>query len=184
MRKLINLFLFIVLSILLSGFYGVIHNQITYSISSEYFTLFLFVQHKLPEYFIQPARLGAGIIGWASTWWMGLIIGITLGTLWIWNDILTTKDRFKALGTVFITAITFGIIGYLIAYIQWQPKRYYEVISFPSYGKIIDNSLQAITNPHAFLRAETLHKFSYLGGITGLLIGIFQLLKKKKIGSK
>ncbi|TDT46621.1 hypothetical protein CLV90_0676 [Maribacter spongiicola] len=179
MRKLINLFLFIVLSILLSGFYGVIHNQITYSISSEYFRLFLFVQHQLPEYFTQPARLGVSIIGWSSTWWMGLINGITLGTLWIWNDSLTTKDRFKALGTVCITAFTFSIITYFIAYIQWQPKRNYEVFSFPSYGEIIDDSLQAMTNPYAFLRAETIHNSSYLGGIIGLLIGVFQLWKKK-----
>ncbi|MDF4220989.1 hypothetical protein PXC01_05270 [Maribacter sp. M208] len=180
MRKLLSLFLFIFLTVLLAGLYGIIHNQVTFSISSEYYTHFKFIQNDLPEYFTQPARLGASIIGWNSTWWIGLIIGFILGLLWIWNDILTTKDKFKALLTVCITAIMFGFIGFLIAYFQWQPKRYYEVINLPNYGKINDDSLQIMTSPYAFLRAETIHNFSYLGGLIGLLIGVFQLWKRKK----
>jgi len=184
MKKIIYLFLFIVSTIVISGLYGIIHNQITYTISSEYFTLFKFIQHHLPEYYIEPARLGASIIGWNSTWWMGLIIGVILGTVWIWNDILTIRDRFKALSTVLIATITLGIIGILVAYIQWQPERYYEAVNFPSYGEIIDDSLQKMTNPYAFLRAGTVHNFSYLGGIIGLFIGFLQLWKKYRSNLK
>jgi len=184
MKKIIYLFLFIVSTIVISGLYGIIHNQITYTISSEYFTHFKFIQHHIPDYYIEPARLGASIIGWNSTWWMGLIIGVILGTVWIWNDILTIRDRFKALSTVLTTTITLGIIGILVAYIQWQPVKYYEAVNFPSYGEIIDDSLQKMTNPYAFLRAGTVHNFSYLGGIFGLFIGIFKLWKQKKANFK
>ncbi|PHN94683.1 hypothetical protein CSC80_04875 [Maribacter sp. 6B07] len=177
MRKLMNLFLFIVSTIIISGLYGIIHNQVTFTISSEYFTHFKFIQHHLPEYFIKPARLGASVIGWNSTWWVGLIFGFILGSLWIRNDTLTIKDRFKAFSTICITTITVGTIGYLIAHLQWQPTKHYEVINFPNYGGIIDESIQSMTNPYAFLRAGTVHNFSYIGGILGLLLSIFQLWK-------
>jgi hypothetical protein len=175
-----KLFQFVIVAIIISGLYGIIHNQITFTISNEYFTHFKFIQQQLPEYYTRHARLGASIVGWSSTWWMGIIIGLILGILWLWGDKLTIKDRFRALRTVLLTTIIFGIIGGIIAFTIYEQEKYYEVFSFPSYGEVIDTSLQTMTNPYAFLRAGMVHNCSYLGGAVGLLIGIYQLWKIRK----
>jgi hypothetical protein len=176
--KLSGLLVYIVSTTILSGLYGILHNQITFTISNEYFTHFKFLQHHLPEYYTAPARLGACIIGWNSTWWIGLIFGFVLGILCLGKNSLTYRERFKALRTVFVTTFLFGIFGAILAFTQWQQEKYYEVLNFPSYGELIDNSLQTMSNPFAFLRAETIHNFSYIGSVIGLLIGAFQLWKK------
>lgn len=44
----------------LSGLYGAVHNQISYSVSPEYFTKFKFVQFRINGL---PHRLGAAVVG-------------------------------------------------------------------------------------------------------------------------
>ena len=50
MRKILNFFLIILASILIAGIYGILHDQITYTISYEYFTLFKFEQFSNAYY--------------------------------------------------------------------------------------------------------------------------------------
>lgn len=47
MNKLKVFLLIIILPTIIAGFYGILHDQLTYTISSEYFTKFKFYQFGL-----------------------------------------------------------------------------------------------------------------------------------------
>src|ERR1043166_5820682 len=57
-----------------AGLYGALHDQISYTVSPDYYFAFKFHQFAIP-----PAlqnRVGASIVGWRASWWMGIFIGI------------------------------------------------------------------------------------------------------------
>ena len=95
MKKPIALLLLILIGPVLGAGYGILHDQITYSLSHEYYTKLKFVQFgfadwglgqnigtvEQPEILMQHPRFGASIVGVLATWWVGLIVGIVLGWL-------------------------------------------------------------------------------------------------------
>jgi len=129
LNKFIALLLILIIAPILGGVYGIIHDQITYTISNEYYSKFKFVQfglsedhwamghnigtEKLPEIKLRQPRLGALIIGILATWWVGMIIGIVLGLVGLIHKngkvmFITTMKAF--LLTTGIALFT-GIIG-------------------------------------------------------------------------
>ena len=59
---------------LLVGLYGIVHDQVTYSISPEYFTRLKFAQFSYADFGL-PNRVFVAEIGFLATWWVGLIAG-------------------------------------------------------------------------------------------------------------
>lgn len=58
------------LGAVLAGGYGVVHDQITYTISPEYFTKLKFAQFPYAD--LSPGqRVYVGTIGFLATWWVG-----------------------------------------------------------------------------------------------------------------
>jgi hypothetical protein len=53
---------------LISGLYGALHNQISYSVSPDYFDAYKFIQFDVPV--TLRDRVGASIVGWQASWWM------------------------------------------------------------------------------------------------------------------
>ena len=169
-RKIGLLFLIIAVSIILASIYGIAHNQISYSISTEYFTKFKFGQFGFIEYGLDTPRITAGIVGLWSTWWLGLLIGFVNGIVGLTQKTAKTMWR-SAFGATIRTlgiAIGFGILGILI-------------------GKFLISNLSIdwnvptdLTEQKSFLTAGAMHNFSYAGGIIGLVYGIVYQLKLKK----
>ncbi|HWK03760.1 MAG TPA: hypothetical protein VNS58_09015 [Puia sp.] len=83
MKKFSLFLLTILLSILVAGLYGILHDQVTYTICPEYYTKFKFIQFGLADEttaLLQPSpRQLVAIIGFLATWWTGIFIGIGLG---------------------------------------------------------------------------------------------------------
>lgn len=157
------------LSIIMAGAFGILHDQITATISPEYFTQFKFIQFKTAP--ALPFRLAVAIVGFYATWWTGIIIGPILGLVaLLYPDYKTMrKYLYKSLAVVFLTTICFSAIGYLAGlfyYSQHIPDWYY----LPA--TIVDK-----TN---FITVGTIHNFSYLGGFTGLVIAIIYLQVRRK----
>ena len=183
MNKLIALILILIIAPILGGVYGVIHDQVTYSISEEYYTKFKFIQFGLenwglgenigtilnPEIKLDNPRFGASIIGVLATWWVGMIIGIILGLVGLIhrNGKMMFKTTMKALFITVGVALLTGITGL-------------------GYGKLflIENKPnwylpETLIDLDSFIMVGSMHNFSYLGGLIGLIIGILYSVKQK-----
>lgn len=127
MNKFIALILILIITPILGGIYGVLHDQITYTISDEYYSKFKFIQFGLenwgmgenigtetnPEIKLENPRIGASIIGILATWWVGMIIGIILGFTGLIhrNGKLMFKTTMKAFLLTTGIALLTGIVG-------------------------------------------------------------------------
>lgn len=143
-----------------AGAYGVLHNQISYTVSPEYFTKFKFIQFSVGP--ILRGRVGAGVVGWAASWWMGALIAMVLIPL-TWRAATHgqfVRTLFRAYGVVVLTTLAVGLIALAGGFIFIDAS----IGSFERYGLAIDDDV-------AFARAGNMHNFSYLGGVIGVITG-------------
>lgn len=174
MRKFGVFTSFIFIAILLAGSYGIIHDQITYSISPEYFTKFKYRQFGFNPELFGGHRQAVAVIGFLATWWMGLFISIPLGLLsLIFPDhkVMTSALK-KSLLLVILMAVFTGIIGFL-------------------YGKfiLVKNGVgwwlpDDLIDEPSFIIVGSIHNCSYLGGIAGLLSATVCMLIQKNRSKK
>ena len=68
------------LSAIMAGCYGMLHDQVSYTISPEYFTKMKFHQFAWAD-IGWPPRVFASVIGFLASWWVGLIGGWLLARL-------------------------------------------------------------------------------------------------------
>ncbi|WP_207434964.1 hypothetical protein [Sabulibacter ruber] len=180
-KKVIALFLIILLSTLIASIYGVIHNQITYSVSSEFFTKDLFYRFGLDEYFMEAPRLGAAIIGVWSSWWMGLLIGIMFGIVGCLyqSTKMMLRQTLKAISIAIVVAFftPFIVVSYLFLpeYLNSTSLMQYEVMRS---SEVPQNML--IQNDYLFYLAAQIHNYSYIGGLLGLIAGVASMIWKYK----
>ncbi len=174
-KKIGLLILIVIISIILASIYGIFHNQISYSISHEYFTKFKFEQFGFWDYaFENDNKKKVAFIGVLATWWFGLLIGLVNGIIGFSQPTakIMWKSAFGATIRTLTIAIGIGFVGILV-------------------GKFIISNLNLdwnlpsdLINRKNFLTAGTMHNFSYLGGITGLIYGIRYQLKTKKASAQ
>lgn len=176
MKKAITLPLLITVSCLIAGVYGIFHDQITFTISPEYYTKYKFIQFGLTEFGMpeRKNRVMAAIVGWMATWWVGLILGIILSLTGLihktWQQMF--KVTLKAILINLLVSFVFGILGYLYA-LAFMPHEWEDYLSFWDVPyEIVD-----ITN---YLRVGCIHNFGYLGGVIGLPIAIAFSIKSKR----
>lgn len=157
-----------VIACLMSGVYGALHNQISYTISPEYFTEFKFEQFQISP--ILPPRTGAAIVGWQASWWMGIVIGIFVipfGLLIRDSRIYFFRMIF-VFGLILLTTIVIGLLGLAASYFVVTPET--------AQGFLFRD--QQLKDPVGFLRAGTLHNASYFGGLVGIIVGMVSILKR------
>lgn len=161
----------ILISALFAISYGIVHDQITYSISSEYFTEFKFYQFSLIDAFndgIISARQGAVLVALMATWWIGVIFGSVLAL----TSLFSTKKKpmlaaIKHIGLVLSITAFFGLIGYTYG------KFYRADVGAIRY---IPESITDIKN---YITVGCMHDFSYAGSGIGLLVLLYITLRKK-----
>jgi hypothetical protein len=154
-----------VIACLFAGCFGAFHNQISYTVSPEYFTQFKFHQFNIGE--AVPHRIGAARVGWQASWWMGLVIGVVLIPAGL--AIKGTWEYFWGMIRVFaVVTVTTLAVGLL-------------ALAFASFTISSESTAQAvrygneIANDAAFNRAGTMHNFSYLGGLLGIITGALSI---------
>jgi len=184
MNKFIALILILIIAPILGGIYGILHDQITYSISNEYYTKFKFIQFGLEnwglgqnigtennaEIILKSPRFGASIVGTLATWWVGMIIGIILGLVGLIHK--NGKNMFRTTMKAFLLttgiALLTGIIGLGYGKLFLTENR-------PNWN--LPENLIDFDN---FIMVGSMHNFSYLGGLIGLIIGIIYSAKQIK----
>lgn len=168
MKQFINFILIIIISTLSAGVYGIVHDQITYTISSEYYTLLKFQQFGFENLNLN-VRIKVGIIGFLATWWVGLFLGIVYAFISLFLDAeKVLKVTIKSiLINICITFIS-GILGYGFSVLFLSPENTDWYI--PTGTK----------NIRSFINVGFIHNFGYIGGIIGLAAGLLYQIKKAR----
>lgn len=176
MKKTVLLFIVVVLSPVLAGLYGILHDQLTYTISPEYFTKFKFYQFGLAEEFgndtiLPDPRIWVAMVGFMATWWTGIVIGIGNGLVGLFQADAKTMLKTTINATLIIITVTVatGLAGFLYG-------RFYLAENGVDWW-LPDN----LINRKAFITVGSMHNFSYLGGGLGLIAGMaYQLITARK----
>jgi hypothetical protein len=152
------------LGIVAAGAYGALHDQISYTISPEYFTKLKFRQFAYAD-FGWPPRVLVSEVGFLGTWWVGLIAGWTLARVGL-AELTETASRnhvARAFAIVLGVGASAGLIGALLGMAA-------------SRGDLTDWSewqrALALRDLPAFVIVAYLHAAGYIGGILGLICAI------------
>src|SRR6202521_2478913 len=97
---------------LLSGLYGILHDQATYSISHEYFTRLKFLQFHYANIGLPP-RVFVAEIGFLATWWVGFFAAWFIARITVPSFPRATAFRHSAHGFLIILLCAFAasIVG-------------------------------------------------------------------------
>ncbi len=173
-KKLLVLPLIILIATLVAGAFGAVHDQISYTVSEEYFTKFKFIQFQLVDS-PMPDRMKAAVIGFLASWWMGIPIGLFVGAAGLvqrgWRRML--RVSLCALAVVLVVTLACSVGG--LAYGLLKTRD----INLAEYrGWFIPENVVSLRR---FLCAGYMHNASYLGGALGMIAAIaFQVLARMR----
>jgi len=104
----------VIFSIIIASVFGAIHNQISYSISNEFFEDFLFGNFGTNEWNLNNKRIEASVVGILASYWVGFILGIIYAVIFLF---INTENNFKYIFKAISINIFFALIGSIIGYI-------------------------------------------------------------------
>lgn len=170
MKKFPVFIAIIILSPLIASVYGIIHDQLTYILSPEYYIHFKFIQIGLgpahTTYEPESMRLLVTLVGIMATWWMGLPIGVLLGIagLYLPDGKMMFRTFLRAISIVLFVTIVLGFIGYLygLLFLAGTDPDWY----IP----------EVVSDRKAFIAVGSMHNFSYAGGVMGTITGVVYIV--------
>ena len=166
--------LFLVTAVLVAGAFGALHDQISYTVSHEYYTRFKFHQFGLLNDGI-PERIRAAEVGFLASWWMGIPLGLLIGVMGLVQRSAEQMRRALCWSLMFVIAFTFAfaLIGLLYGHYQTQQ---FDLAAYT--GWYIPQGLE---HPRSFLCAGYMHNCAYLGSVLALpIVLIFNLLYRRR----
>jgi hypothetical protein len=177
MNKFLAFITTVLLACMLGGIYGIIHDQLTYTISPEYYTKFKFEQFLQLTYkeneFVAP-REAVAVVGIMATWWVGLIIGVVLGLVgfihadWKKRLAITMKAFMMTITVAFFTGLLGLAYGYFV--LANQPITDFSNWYLP----------EGLVDVEHFIMVGSMHNFSYVGGLLGLIVGVIYSVRQKQ----
>ncbi len=155
---------------LIAGMYGIVHDQITYTISPEYFTQLKFKQFHWADFRWTDSAWGnrvfAGTIGFLATWWVGAIAGWFLARRFIPGQPRPVAMRQIRRGILCIVTcgVGCGMLGYLFGLWRGPDADYFSWNwAFAEF---------VIVDKWSFVRVAYIHNLGYLGGLIGLIVAL------------
>lgn len=142
---------------LFGAIYGALNDQITYTISPEYYTKFKFEQFGIKGSFASEyPRLGAAIVGVFATWWAGLLLAAILGLFAFMQQ--SCQQMFKC----FLRSAGIAVFAVAAAtFLAWCGFIFTGVY-VPKY----------INDKDAFKTVGNMHNVAYIAGVAGLILGV------------
>ncbi|MCB2130234.1 MAG: hypothetical protein KDE03_14460 [Rhodobacteraceae bacterium] len=164
MRQILLFVLMLGAACVAAGLYGAVHNQITFSVGPEYFHRLKFAQFRIPAD-LNP-RIGAALVGWRASWWMGLVAGLPLAALAAFGGGGRRAGRLfgEAMVIVIASAAAGAALSFGLACLAANPGIAREIVA-----------IRGLDDPVGFLRAGAMHDGSYLGAGLGLLIALVRM---------
>jgi len=157
-----------VLGSFIAGLYGLNHDQITYSISPEYFTRLKFAQFRYADLGLPP-RCFVAEIGFLATWWVGFIAGWFLARIAVpvWPPAKARACILRGFGIILACAFATSLLGFGLGMIRGPNADYSAWQDFvQTYG---------VADLPNFVRVAYIHNASYLGGLIGLIVALVYL---------
>lgn len=157
-----------------AGGYGILHDQLTYTLSPEYFTRLKFSQFAWADIGLAP-RLLVAEIGFLATWWVGFA-----GT-WFFARVAASRrptatlpGRVLRMWLVLLTsAAVAGTIGFIAG------PAYY--LSDGDWNDAI-RALQ-LDHPRAFAQVAGIHLGGYVGALIGWLVAMLHTVSSNRAGT-
>src|SRR5262245_10419078 len=162
-----------VMGAFVAGLYGVLHDQLTYSISPEYFTRLKFSQFHYADFGLPP-RMFVAEIGFLATWWVGLIAGWFLARVAV--PALPQTEARAALLRAFAVVLACGFAAAMVGFI-WGLRLDPNSDLSAWQGFVVGRGVVDLPN---FVRVAYIHNASYLGGLLGLVIALNRLHRLKR----
>jgi len=154
-----------------SGVYGIFHDQITYTISPEYFTRLKFDQFRAADFGFAE-RVFVGEIGFLATWWVGFFGGWFLARIAVpaWPP----REAWRQVGKGYLVmcgvALLSGIVGWGLGFLQQgNGPRWVEMCA--------DLGVEDV---RAFTHVGYIHNAGYLGGLLGLILAVAVVLRNRR----
>lgn len=161
---------------LLAGLYGAAHDQLSYTLSPEYFT-----ELKAPQFwyadFGWPPRVFAAEVGFLAGWGVGLIGGWFLARLGLAQVPLDRRRAaiIRAFGLFLGMTLLGGAAG--LGYGSWRTQS-----SLESWNKL-QTELQ-LNNLPGFVLVASLHAGTYAGALLGLVVAGTDLWRRHKLPNR
>jgi hypothetical protein len=162
---------------LIAGAYGILHDQVTYTLSEEYFTKFKAVQFQWAD-LGWPRRWYVALIGFLATWWVGFIAGWFLARLTVPHlpRQRAMKRCFTGFAIVFVLALLGGLVGGILGWMRMEGGSFGMWYAFSEeYG---------VEDLGHFLWVGYIHNASYLGGLVGLIAALVQARRWRRTDMK
>lgn len=172
-RSILSMFGTVVFGALVAGLYGALHDQISYSISPEYFTKMKFQQFADAN-FGWPERAFVAEVGVLASWWVGLIAGWFLGRVGygFLPETIATRCVLKAFAILIGVAAISGLAGALLGVFQTRGDGLADWIDW--------REELHLDHVREFAIVAYLHAASYLGAVLGLVAAIVYLIRCRR----
>jgi hypothetical protein len=150
---------------IVAGIYGILHDQITYTISPEYFSKLKFDQFRYADFGL-PNRVFVAEIGFLATCWVGLFCGWFLARRLIPKQPKRRALRQISIGfaIVLACALLASMVGF--GYGLWRGPG----ADYSSWDVTLD--YLDIEDKWSFMRVAYIHNAGYLGGLAGLILAL------------
>ncbi len=167
------MFGYTLLGALIAGFYGMLHDQITYSISCEYFTRLKFLQFHYADFGL-PRRMFVAEIGFLAPWWVGLIAGWFLARIAVpvFPQKKARSSVLRGFAIIFAGGFVAALVGFLLG-LRLGPDS--DLCAWQ--GFVTTRGVVDLPN---FVRVAYIHNASYLGGLIGLIVALLYLRRLKQ----
>lgn len=149
------------LACLAGAIFGALHDQVSYTVGPEYFTILKFEQFQIDP--ALPTRVGVALVGVLASWWMGLVIGVPVfglgllipdnGTYW--------RVGLACIAVAMVVTVLAAAAGLVLALVNLTPA-----------DTAIWAEIFPLTDPLNFGRVAWMHNASYLGGGLGLVLAL------------
>lgn len=152
---------------LVAGLYGILHDQVTYTISPEYFTRMKFDQFRAADFGF-PNRVFVAEIGFLATWWVGLIACWFLARIAIPKFARPERQVFRAVAAIMVVAFLAGALGFFLGPVICAGR--------PEWASALDS--MGVVNVRAFYQVAGIHLGSYSGAVVGWIAMMVAFLRR------